>query len=390
MGLAKRSSSASLEAWLQNAWSHRGWWAHATWPLSKVLWWAHCAFEHLACSTSRAFKTTPSSPTRLPVPLLVVGNVFVGGVGKTPIVISLVEHLKANGLQVGVIARGHGSDLKGVHVLNEQSVATQFGDEPVLIQHRTQVPVVVGVDRLRAAQVLLERFPQTEIIVSDDGLQRLKRWADWVVCVFDERGLGNGWTLPAGPLREPWPRKPAGEDQAWVMVSQDPSLDPAQRPHPKPVIALHGKRFVAERRLGLVARNASGQTLELKSLIEPSPRTHLARSPRQAALVAVAGIAKPGQFFDMLSDLGLSLTARLGASDHASAQELMALLHDELANTEKPLTVLCTEKDASKLWSVFPQAWSVALEVRLEPLFLKEFDLAWRHRISSKHGHQTH
>jgi tetraacyldisaccharide 4'-kinase len=107
-------------------------------------------------------------------------------------------------------------------------------------------------------------------------------------------------------------------------------------------------------------------------------------------LVAVAGIAKPGQFFDMLSAMGLSLSAQLGASDHASAQELMALLQDELSSTEGPVTVLCTEKDASKLWSVFPQAWSVALEVRLDPLFLEEFDLAWRHRISSTHGHETH
>jgi len=390
MAQSKRSTSASLEAWLQNAWSHRGWWAHATWPLSKVLWWAHCAFVHLAGSSSSAFKTAPSSPTRLPVPLVVVGNVFVGGVGKTPIVISLVEHLRARGLQVGVVARGHGSSLNGVHVLNAQSVATQFGDEPVLIQQRTRVPVVVGVDRLRAAQVLLERFPQTEIIVSDDGLQRLRRWADWVVCVFDERGLGNGWTLPAGPLREPWPRKPAGEDQAWVLVSQDPSLEGAQRPQAKPGIALNGKRFVAERRLGLVARNASGQTLELKNLIETNTRTPLGRPSPQPALVAVAGIAKPGQFFDMLSAMGLSLSAQLGASDHASAQELMALLQDELSSTEGPVTVLCTEKDASKLWSVFPQAWSVALEVRLDPLFLEEFDLAWRHRISSTHGHETH
>ena len=390
MGLAKRSTWAGLEAWLQNAWSHRGWWAHATWPLSKVLWWVHCAFEHLAYSTSSAFNTLHSSPTRLPVPLVVVGNVFVGGVGKTPIVISLVEHLQRQGLQVGVVARGHGSNLKGVHVLNGQSEATQFGDEPVLIQQRTQVPVVVGVDRLRAAQLLLERFPQTEIIVSDDGLQRLKRWADWVVCVFDERGLGNGWTLPAGPLREPWPRKPAGEEQAWVMVSQDPCLERAQQPPPKPEIALNGQRFVAERRLGRVARNASGQTLELQDLIEPSTRTHLGPPPRLPALVAVAGIAKPGQFFDMLSAMGLSLTAQLGASDHASAQELMALLRDELSNTEGPVTVLCTEKDASKLWSVLPQAWSVALEVRLDPLFLEEFDLAWRHKLSSKHGHETH
>jgi tetraacyldisaccharide 4'-kinase len=106
--------------------------------------------------------------------------------------------------------------------------------------------------------------------------------------------------------------------------------------------------------------------------------------------VALAGVAKPTQFFEMLSALGLPLTATLSASDHASASELMGLLSTELGLASEPAVVLCTEKDAAKLWPLYPQAWSVALGVSLEPLFLEEFDLMLRHRLSFIHGHETH
>ena len=410
MAQGQHSNSAKLEAWLHRAWSHRGLWAHMTWPLSKVLWWLHCMRERLAQKASSLFFSFSNDErggfqkNRLPVPLVVVGNVFVGGVGKTPLVIALVEHLQAQGLQVGVIARGHGSNIQGVQVLNASSTAEQLGDEPLLVHHRTQAPVVVGVDRLKAAQTLLEHFPQTQVILSDDGLQRLKRWADLVVCVFDERGVGNGWTLPAGPLREPWPREAAGEDQSWVILSQVPSLQDSTsratfratslpQAHTPPPIGPH---FVAKRSLAGVARNAQGQTLELVQL---KLDTH-AQTPAQALakrscprLVAITGIAKPEQFFNMLTSLGLQLSERLSARDHAGAEELMDLLRSQIGPTspESPeVIVLCTEKDANKLWSVFPNAWCVGLEVTLEPIFLEEFDLALRHRISSIHGHETH
>jgi tetraacyldisaccharide 4'-kinase len=213
MAQGQHSNSAKLEAWLHRAWSHRGLWAHMTWPLSKVLWWLHCMRERLAQKASSPFFSFSNDErggfrkNRLPVPLVVVGNVFVGGVGKTPLVIALVEHLQAQGLKVGVIARGHGSNNQGVQVLNASSTAEQLGDEPLLVHHRTQAPVVVGVDRLKAAQTLLEHFPQTQVILSDDGLQRLKRWADLVVCVFDERGVEMAGRCPLGHCESPGPER---------------------------------------------------------------------------------------------------------------------------------------------------------------------------------------
>ena len=376
---AQRSIKAALEAGLQNAWRVRGVWACTLWPLAKLVWWAHLTLE-------RWRKPPQLEKSRLGVPLVVVGNVYVGGVGKTPIVVALVEHLQSQGLQIGVIARGYGTAVSGEQVLEPGGHASRFGDEPALIQERTGVPLVVGVDRLRAAQLLLARFPKTEVIVSDDGLQRLKHCADAVLCVFDERGVGNGWTLPAGPLREPWPRKLAAHTREWVIHSQ--VIAPGPRSPltnvSEQVAPTLTPGFVAKRRLRDVARNAKGETLDLRE-----------RSSRElghpgGSIVALAGIAKPAQFFAMLCAMGLELAATLCASDHASASELMGLLKTVMRPGEPEPTVLCTQKDAQKLWTVFPKAWSVSLEVTLDPLFLEEFDLLLHERLSSPHGHETH
>ena len=389
----------------------RGWWAYGLWPLSQLLWWAHqCRAQWLA--------PKPAALERLSVPLVVVGNIYVGGVGKTPIVLALIEHLQAQGLQVGVLARGYGSTNTGEHILERGADAKRWGDEPVLIHERTGVPVVVGVERVRAARLLLAQFPQTQVLLSDDGLQRLKHWADATLCVFDERGLGNGFTLPAGPLREPWPRQQAHHQphsehtREWVIHSQaggaapgsGTSTPPTHRPPPP-----FTPGFVAQRYLKCVARNAKGETLDLMSLVQAAHTAHTAHTAQTTPIspsaptppsapsqhpahriVALAGIAKPAQFFEMLGALGLTLGATLCASDHASASELMGLLSTELGLARERVTLLCTEKDAAKLWPLYPQAWSVALGVKLEPLFLEEFDLMLRHRLSSTHGHETH
>ncbi len=403
MGSGQRSLRATLEGWLQRAWLRRGWWAYGLWPLSQLLWWAHQCIDQCRALW---LAPRPRAAERLSVPLVVVGNIYVGGVGKTPIVLALIEHLQAQGLQVGVLARGYGSTNTGEHLLERGADAKRWGDEPVLIHERTGVPVVVGVERVRAARLLLAQFPQTQVLLSDDGLQRLKHWADATICVFDERGLGNGFTLPAGPLREPWPRQRALKSpereptREWVIHSQSLGADPEggeSTPATHRLARAFTPGFVAQRYLTRLARNAKGETLDLMSLTPPAPNSPSAHTPPSARsqhpavrLVALAGVAKPTQFFEMLSALGLPLTATLSASDHASASELMGLLSTELGLASEPAVVLCTEKDAAKLWPLYPQAWSVALGVSLEPLFLEEFDLMLRHRLSFTHGHETH
>ena len=141
-----------------------------------------------------------------------VGNVVVGGAGKTPATVAIVQHLRKTGHRPGVVSRGYGRRSKHSDRLNDvlqvgpDTPADTSGDEPALISRATGVPVFVGRSRIAAGRALLEAFPDTTVLVCDDGLQHLALHADVAVAVFDERGIGNGWLLPAGLLREPWPR----------------------------------------------------------------------------------------------------------------------------------------------------------------------------------------
>src|SRR5207237_9693541 len=143
---------------------------------------------------------------RAGVPVIVVGNVVAGGSGKTPIVQAVVQHLKDRGLRVGIVSRGYGRRADDCREVRTDSVASEVGDEPLLLARSCGVPVFVAARRIEAARALLRAHPQTQVIVSDDGLQHYAMPRDVEICVFGDGGAGNGWLLPAGPLREPWPR----------------------------------------------------------------------------------------------------------------------------------------------------------------------------------------
>jgi tetraacyldisaccharide 4'-kinase len=290
--------------------------------------------------------------TRLPVPVVVVGNVVAGGAGKTPVVVAVVEHLQALGLRPGVISRGYGRHDDGSchEVRADETDAAQSGDEPLLVARRCQVPVVVGARRVEAARRLLARYPQTQVLVSDDGLQHAPLGRDIEICVFDARGTGNGWLLPAGPLRERWPR-------AVNLV-----LRPAD------VTGIEG--FDIARQLAPEAVRADGTR---------RPLADFAGAPDVAA---VAGIAQPEAFFAMLRATGIVPARTLALPDHHDyAQRPL----DLPANLE----VVCTEKDAVKLWRHRPQAWAVPLQVEIAPGFWAAFDRLLAAKLSSADGRET-
>ena len=190
--------------WL-HTWQQRGWLNHLLLPLSKLAQWVWLI----------RLRLTPSEV--LPVPVIVVGNLWPGGAGKTPVVMALVELLQKEGIAVGVLSKGHGRKTKQTMLLSADSSAHQVGDEPLLIHRKTGVPVAVGVKRVDAAHQLLSAHPETQVLVCDDGLQHLNLAHDLALVILDERGLGNGWMLPAGPLREPWPRPPRARSREWVL-----------------------------------------------------------------------------------------------------------------------------------------------------------------------------
>jgi tetraacyldisaccharide 4'-kinase len=326
---------------LQRAWLRRGALARLLWPVSLI-------FGALAALRRGAYRTGLIKSERIAVPVVVVGNVVAGGSGKTPVVMALVEHLRSRGLATGVVSRGYGRTTSDCREVRSDSRASEVGDEPLLMAQTCGVPLFVAPDRVQAARALLAAHPSTQVIVSDDGLQHYRLERDIEICVFDERGTGNGWLLPAGPLREPWPRK----------------VDLVLRTDATPGII----GFEARRRLAPLARRADG-TLRGLSALKDKP------------LKALAGIAKPEAFFAMLRGEGLQLAHTVALPDHHAFGNAPV--------GEDGCELVCTEKDAVKLWRVRPQAWAVPLLLAIEPDFWVALDRLLDAKLSSAHGPQT-
>lgn len=321
-------------------WLRRGPTAVLLWPLSQV-------FRALVACRRLAYRSGLLRTDRVPRAVIVVGNVIAGGAGKTPVVVSIVRHLQARGIACGVVSRGYGRRTRECREVDAGSAPEDSGDEPLLIARATGAPVFVAARRAQAARALLRRHPDVHVIVCDDGLQHLALARDLEICVFDERATGNGWLLPAGPLREPWPR----------------TVDLVLRPPDR--FSLGGHALT--RALADHAVDAHGRQVALQTLVG-------------APCCAAAGIARPEAFFSMLRARGLAPSPCIALPDH----------FDYGSWTPPPGPLLCTEKDAVKLWRQWPQALAVPLAVEIEPPFWRALD-AWldARPLSSEHGHET-
>jgi tetraacyldisaccharide 4'-kinase len=248
----------------------------------------------------------------------VVGNLLAGGAGKTPTVIALVGLLRELGHAPGVVSRGYGRSDRTTRIVDATSNADQVGDEPLLIHLRTRAPVAVAAQRIDAARVLCNAHPELDVLVADDGLQHFALARDAQLIVFDERGVGNGLLLPAGPLREPLPH--VLPDRTLVIYNA-----------PQPSTALPG--FVVQRSLAGVVELAAwwrGQRAEPQGW----------QSLRGRPVVVCAGTAVPQRFFAMLEAQGLVFQP-LAMPDHAD--------YGRLPWPDGTPDVVITEKDAVKI-----------------------------------------
>lgn len=364
-----------MSARLQQAWLRRGLLATLLWPVS-------CVYALLMALRRRSYRSGLKRSERLPVPVLVVGNVVVGGAGKTPTVIALLRHLREQGWTPGVISRGYGREGEDCLEITPDSSSREAGDEPLLIARASGAPMVVGRRRAEAGNRLLELHPEVDIIVCDDGMQHWALARDLTVVVFDERGTGNGWLLPAGLLREPWPVRRWGDGAGELLVLRTarPGLELSPLRAARPGGSVHAAR----RELAAEAVGAHGQRILL---------TELAGQPGIES-AALAGIAQPQRFFEMLRARGLSPQQELALPDHADGPALLAAL---LAGQRPGRRWFCTEKDAVKLFPLLAaqpgiELWAVPLEQTPEPAFWDELDRALktlRERLSSQHGRQT-
>lgn len=296
------------------------------------------------------------------VPVIVIGNVIAGGAGKTPVTLATVAHLQSSGLKPGIISRGYGRSTTDCRQATPDALPQEVGDEPLLMARSSGVPVFVARQRIEAAQALLNAYPDTNILVCDDGLQHHALARDLEICVFNNEGIGNGWLLPAGPLREAWPRPVSAVLHA---AAQPPRGTPDSTPC-----------FHLQRTLAPFALCSTGERVALSAL-------------QGQPLHALAAIARPEEFFTMLRAQSLALASTEGLPDHYNFESWQR-------PADQRLQVICTEKDAAKLWQVLPQALAVPLQLQVEPGYFALLDRMLclssphsEHLPQDNHGSQT-
>lgn len=284
---------------LERSWYRPVGWSLLLWPLSLL-------FAVVAMLRRWLFRVGIKTVHQLPVPVVVVGNISVGGTGKTPITLWLCDYLRQQGFRPGIISRGYGVQLTGPRLVSAADRAVDSGDEPLLLAQRSGCPVVICPDRVAAARFLLAQT-DCNIIISDDGLQHYALGRDLEIIVLDgSRGLGNGCLLPAGPLRE----------GAWRLAGADLVLVNSQ-PHP------------------LSPHVFSLQAAPAISLLDPQRQL-----AAPAAVSLVTGIGNPNRFIHSAQQLGYQLQQQHLFADH------YAFTAADFSTIKPP--VLMTEKDAVK------------------------------------------
>jgi tetraacyldisaccharide 4'-kinase len=316
------ASSTNFSSWLQGQWASFTLWQVLLLPISAL-------FFLIVVTRRLAYRFGLAPSYRLPVPVIVVGNITVGGTGKTPLVLWLVDFLREHGYRPGIISRGYGSRASAPQSVSSNSDPLLVGDEPVLLAQRAQCPVWVGRQRVDVARTLLGARPDCDVLISDDGLQHYALRRDVEVVVVDGvRRFGNELLLPAGPLREP--------------MSRLKSVD---------AVVVNGGSISA----GEYAMQLVGNCFrQLKQAVTAMPPDFTGKS-----LHAVAGIGHPTRFFSHLHALGLSVIEH-PFPDHHTYQP-----HElQFADAGE---ILMTEKDAVKCAAFAPDnAWALIVDAQVD------------------------
>ncbi|MBV7434378.1 tetraacyldisaccharide 4'-kinase [Cardiobacteriaceae bacterium TAE3-ERU3] len=308
-------------------WRRRGALACLLWPLSQL-------FRAVAGLRRGLYRRGWLASYRAPVPVVVIGNITVGGSGKTPLVIALAQYLREQGVTCAVVSRGYGGAARTATEVLPESDAAVVGDEPLLIRHSAAVPVFVAPKRADAVKAVLAAYPQTQLVLCDDGMQHYALQRDMEIAVLAaDLGIGNGWLLPAGPLREPKSRLSSVD--AVVITGRDAAA----------FEALDGKTYIAISRSSGVRRLHDGERLSWKALVDKQP------------LFLLTAIARPQRVVDMLQANGMTIADTCFFADHAA-------LDDEAVSAATAFTqdgwLLMTGKDAVKT-----AAWPAALRERI-------------------------
>jgi tetraacyldisaccharide 4'-kinase len=309
--------ATAMRSWahqrVRRAWQRRGILAYLLYPL-------HLLHRLWRGARALAYRLGYAPPVKLAVPVVVVGNLNVGGTGKTPLVIEIVRALRGRGWSPGVVSGGYGGNALQPMLVEPSDDPALCGDEPLLIRCVADVPVAVGRDRIGAARRLLAAHPDCDVLLADDGLQHRRLARDVEIVVINSTGVGNGWLLPAGPLRDP-PERLRGADAVVLHGSVPP-------------LRIYSPFF----RLRTSIHEATCMAAPARQL----PLQEMAREQheRSLRLLALCAIGQPERFFALLRDFGLEFEPiALPDHDRIDASLLPAGRYDR---------ILVTEKDAVK------------------------------------------
>lgn len=319
------------------------WWYRKTF-LSYLLWPFSLLWQGMMALRQILYKRGIFTTTHFSVPIIVVGNLTVGGNGKTPMIIALVELLREMGFKPGIVSRGYGGALKkGAYLVAGTSSAKLVGDEPLLLARRLNCPLAIGAKRVEAVKHLLAHH-DCDVVLSDDGLQHLAMGRVMELIVVDgQRQFGNGFCLPAGPLRESVKRL---NSTRWVIYQS-----------PDPLYEYH----------------FSLQPSCFRSVTKPE-LTRSVHAFESQTVTAVTAIAYPQRFLDTLQSLGINSQAKLFRDHHAYSANELSIYKNKI--------VLMTEKDAVKCNTFdLPQAWYLEVSAVLSESLqtnLREYFSMWK------------
>lgn len=333
-----------MRNWLERQWYRWSIWHLVLLPLSLLFW--------LVTATRRAlYRAAWMRCEQLSKPVIVVGNISVGGTGKTPLVLALVALLKEAGYKPGVISRGYLGKGTLPRQVNADSEPREVGDEPVLLARKADCPVWVGRRRVEVGRALIANHPEVDVILCDDGLQHYHLARDMEIVVIDAlRWFGNGQLLPAGPLREPVKRMRSADV---VVINGWQSGAPLQR------------REFTMRLTGNLLYNLRNPELKAQPEIFAGQHVH-----------AVAGIGHPQRFFAQLKKLGMQFTEHPFPDHHPYTPQDLPWHESEV--------IVMTEKDAVKCVDfVGDNAWALPVEAQLDP----GVGYAVLEKLRNLHGH---
>ena len=308
-------------------------------PANILIWlllplsWLYCA---VAIVRRKAYQLKIKKSYAAKAPVVIIGNIVVGGSGKTPLLISVCEFMKENGFNPGVVSRGYGGKISGIKQVQENDSAALVGDEPLMIYQRTGVPVVVGADRVAAVKHLLEKN-RCDIVLSDDGLQHYRMQRNVEIVVVDaKRGFGNGFCLPAGPLRE--------------RVSRLDDVD---------MVVYSGADHAVGNDIYNKSEDTCWYTLKMLDFCQlNTDECQSLSSFKDKTVHAVAGIGDPSRFFAQLRRSEINVIEHAFVDHHAYKQSDFSGWQDEC--------IIMTEKDAVKCRQLsLTDAWVVKVTAEI-------------------------